>query len=371
MRELGQESKSIDRVAAFARERPIWALSACFVVGLLFGWMVFGWWLVPIEWKDAGPAQLHSDFKREWVQMTSDSFILTTDVELAQMRLAWMGGQAAELVEEARALAQGADKLRVAQLQFALGEQLSALQSVPFDARADGKAVVNQATGDETNAMATGGSPRAALPALLGGLMVLIVMGVGGFFLVRYVGSRASDTEPSIRPVVVAPDDGPAGDESPMTPIAVADDESDRGAPVATFMTTYLLGDDLYDDSFSIDDANGDFLGECGMGVSDTIGVGDPKKVRAFEIWLFDKNDVRTVTKVLMSEDAFGDDAKRSELEPKGEPMKASPGSTMVLDTASLYVTARVVDMQYGSGTLPPNSFFHQLTIELAAWKKN
>jgi hypothetical protein len=42
----------------------------------------------------------------------------------------------------------------------------------------------------------------------------------------------------------------------------------------------------------------------------------------------------------------------------------------MVLDTASLYVTARVMDMQYGSGALPQNSFFHQLTIELAAWKK-
>jgi hypothetical protein len=28
------------------------------------------------------------------------------------------------------------------------------------------------------------------------------------------------------------------------------------------------------------------------------------------------------------------------------------------------------MDMQYGSGALPQNSFFHQLTIELAAWKK-
>jgi len=218
--------------------------------------------------------------------------------------------------------------------------------------------------------MVTGGSPRAALPALLGGLMVVIVMGVGGFFLVRYVGSRVSRTEASVSPVVVAPDDGISGEESPMTPGTVGEDGADRGAPVATFMTTYLLGDDLYDDSFSIDDANGDFLGECGMGVSDTIGVGDPKKVCAFEIWLFDKNDVRTVTKVLMSEDAFGDDAKRTELAPKGEPMGASPGSTVVLETASLYVTARVVDMQYGKGALPPNSFFHQLTIELAAWKK-
>ena len=66
-------------------------------------------------------------------------------------------------------------------------------------------------------------------------------------------------------------------------------------------MTTYVLGDDLYDESFSIDTASGDFLGEYGVGVSETIGVGEPKKVTALEIWLFDKNDIKTATKVLMS----------------------------------------------------------------------
>lgn len=131
-----------------------------------------------------------------------------------------------------------------------------------------------------------------------------------------------------------------------------------------------MLGDDLYDDSFGIDDANGDFLGECGMGISDIIGVGEPKKVCAFEIWLFDKNDVRTVTKVLMSEDAFSDQAKRASLAPKGEPVMADSGKAIVLETASLHVSARIVDMQYGGGALPQNSFFNQLTVELSAWRK-
>jgi len=35
-----------------------------------------------------------------------------------------------------------------------------------------------------------------------------------------------------------------------------------------------------------------------------------------------------------------------------------------------LIVTARVVDMAYGGGALPPNSFFERLTIEIAAFKK-
>ena len=66
-------------------------------------------------------------------------------------------------------------------------------------------------------------------------------------------------------------------------------------------MTTYVMGDDLYDGSISIDTQGGDFLGEYGVGVSEIIGVGDPKKVTALEIWLFDKNDIKTATKVLMS----------------------------------------------------------------------
>ena len=102
----------------------------------------------------------------------------------------------------------------------------------------------------------------------------------------------------------------------------------------------------------------------------DIIGVGEPKKVCAFEIWLFDKNDVRTVTKVLMSEDAFSDQAKRASLAPKGEPVMADSGKAIVLETASLHVSARIVDMQYGGGALPQNSFFNQLTVELSAWRK-
>ncbi len=43
-------------------------------------------------------------------------------------------------------------------------------------------------------------------------------------------------------------------------------------------MTTYMLGDDMYDESFTFDAPNGEFLGECGVSSSDTIGVGEPKK---------------------------------------------------------------------------------------------
>jgi hypothetical protein len=130
------------------------------------------------------------------------------------------------------------------------------------------------------------------------------------------------------------------------------------------------MGDDLYDDSFSIETASGEFLGETGAGISKTIGVGDPKKVTAIEVWVFDKNDIRTVTKVLMSDHAFNDEGIKAELAPKGEAVLVKPGGIVLLDTQTLTVQARVIDLAYGSGALPPNSFFERLTIEISAWPK-
>ena len=135
-------------------------------------------------------------------------------------------------------------------------------------------------------------------------------------------------------------------------------------------MTTYVIGDDLYDDSFSIDAANGEFLGECGVGISDTVGVGDPKKVSAFEVWLFDKNDIQTVTKVLMSSRSFNDSATRQRLASKGEPLQIEQGQTILLETASLQLQAKVIELIYGQGAMPSGSYFERLTLELTVWSK-
>jgi hypothetical protein len=131
-----------------------------------------------------------------------------------------------------------------------------------------------------------------------------------------------------------------------------------------------MLGDDLFDDSFSIDSPAGEFLGECGIGIAETIGVGEPKRVGSFEVWLFDKNDIQTVTKVLMSAHVYDDEATRQRLAAKGEPVLAEPGSQIALETATLQLAARVVDMSYGEGALPAESFFERLTLELAVWPK-
>ena len=131
---------------------------------------------------------------------------------------------------------------------------------------------------------------------------------------------------------------------------------------------TYVLGDDRFDMSNAIETPGGMFLGECGMGISETIGVGDPSKVTAFEVWLFDKNDIRTVTAVLMSEHAYRDLTLKAKLAAKGDAVSAQLNAVITLETASLRVRAKVVELEYGAGQLPEKSFFQRLHVVMAAW---
>lgn len=145
------------------------------------------------------------------------------------------------------------------------------------------------------------------------------------------------------------------------------------GQPLIQKLSIYTRGH-IFDDSFAIEDANDMFLGECGSSKSKTIG--DTNELTAVEIWLFDKEDfVRTLTKVFCSEYAFNDPAIRSELETKVENpdtdlVVVKEGASLVLDTNALRVQATIKSFAYGSGALPPNSFFENLNVQIAAWQK-
>jgi len=132
----------------------------------------------------------------------------------------------------------------------------------------------------------------------------------------------------------------------------------------ANLLTSYHLGDDGYDVSFSLDSPAGEFLGECGVGISEAIDSGPPKKVTALEIWVFDKNNTQTATKVIISPAAYADNESRKRLAEKGELVLAKPGRQIVLETNTMQVVARVIDLSFGNGGYPRESYFKNLTIE-------
>ncbi len=341
------------------RKYPAWSMLAAFVVGLVIGLVVFGWWLWPVQWTDATPGQLTPEHQQAFVKFISELYAFNGNAETVQQALGgWAGDVTGDVVacDMAASTTDAAERAR-----------LEAVATVVNGTGcADvGALAVDEAPLDAAEESGGGGLPSWLLPALL--LLILLGAVVGAIFWVLNRRSEESEASVSIEPVY----DGGGAGTAPAAAAYVAAEEDITTVPIARFHTTYTYGNDTYDDSFSIENAAGEFLGECGVGIAETIGGDMPKKVTALEIWLFDKSDIRTITKVAMSDHAFFDDALKAKLAPKGEPVLARESETIVLETASLIINAEITDMQYGSDhDLPSQSYFDRITIALSAWAK-
>lgn len=325
-------------------KRPLVIGVLALVVGLILG-LVIGWGLFPVEWVNAPADLLRQDLQDEYLRMSIDSFSVNSDINLAAKRYTDLGDNAFSLLQNVKANPGKLDQNSIAKFEQVLTS----------------KNVLVPMTTDTPSAAGTGSSNMiVTIAVVFGGLVAIVVVGATAFWFLR--GSRRSANGVST-PAQQAADIVRQTEKTDYVAMGEA-------PPVAHYVTTYVLGDDLFDDSFSIDSPSGEFLGECGVGISETIGVGDPKKVTAFEVWMFDKNDIQTVTKVMMSPHAFNDAGFRSKLEAKGELIPIEPQKQIVLETQTLHMIATVSDMQYGQGTLPDGSYFDRVTLELAIWSK-
>jgi hypothetical protein len=140
--------------------------------------------------------------------------------------------------------------------------------------------------------------------------------------------------------------------------------EGEGPSPLKTWTGTYTLGQDSYDEFFTIETREGDFLGESGIGILEAIPGTSPKQVIAFDVGLFDKTDITTLSRVLMSERAYNDESLRAKIDanPQGEAILAEPGKTFTLETSALQVKATIDELVYGKGG---NHYFERLTITL------
>ena len=307
------------------------------IVGILLG-VLYAYVISPVEFINGNIEQLRDDLKVDYLRMAIDSYALNQDAALAEQRYNQLGENASSYLSD---------------IEFnPSGQLISDIDS--FRAVVESAMITDPLEDFVPEEEKSGGN------FLKWALLITVVLAaalVGSYFLKkRKSGPISPKAAASMADEITARMDSP--------------DYSDQGEapPMHQFVTTYVLGDNLFDDSFSIESAAGEFLGECGVGISEAIGVGEPKRVTAFEVWLFDQNDIKTVTKVLMSGHAFYDDVIRSELEKKGEPVLADPGVEFVLTTNNLRVIGRVMDMGYGDGPLPEESFFERLSIELSVW---
>ncbi len=338
----------MDTILEFVQQRKtLAALIGGSLLGLLLG-LAIGWWWWPVEWGSSTPANLRSDFQDEYILWVAEQYAEDGDLEQAHRRLGaefWKKGQLADTMQELKQEQSGQEVVYVEQLA-------QALEAAPAP-ETEAEAETEEAEG--------GGVFRSISLVCGVGLLVLAVV-IGGFLLIqRLRGEPSASEEKAYKPTP------PVIEQSPPTKKVTA---WQGASPLAQFVATYVDGDEHFDPSFSIETESGAFMGECGVGISEAIGVGQPSKVTALEVWLFDKNDIRTVTKVLMSDYAYHDEALRTKLAPKGEPVLVEPEKDVILDTQTLRVRARILEAEYGEGDVPPESYFSKVAVDLAAWVK-
>ncbi len=330
-------------------KNPVVAAIVAIIIGFVLG-LSWGWVVQPVEFVDATPEVLRADFQQDYLKMTIDSFLINSDTTTALQRWGNLGANAEAVLQEVRNTSNAQERIAVdgfAQLVNA---------ATPDTSPAEGETA-------PTNTDANGGETSTFGYALI--LVGVIAVAAVGFFAFRVLRPLSSSNR--------GEGATPAQQAQQINQNAEQTDYEEMGlaTPITQSMTTYVLGDDLYDESFSIESQAGEFMGEYGVGISDTIGVGDPKKVTALEIWLFDKNDIKTATKVLMSEHAYNDPSIRQRLEAKGELVLVKANEPVKLQTETLQLLVTVADLEYGSGPLPENSYFDRTTLELAVWPKN
>lgn len=308
------------------------------ILGLILG-LIIGWGLWPVQYYDATPQALRADLQDDYMRMAIESFSRTQDQATAVKRWDDLGAAAGPTLIRVQQNPGTVDPNAVQQYANVIQAAKGPIQQTPTDAPA---------------------SPLSNIVIYASILVVLALLGVGAYYVFRLL---RKNTGP-VTAVMQGAEISRQVEKTDFQSLGLA-------PPITQTMTTYVLGDDLYDESFSIDTGGGEFLGEYGVGVSETIGVGEPKKVAALEIWLFDKNDIKTATKVLMSEHAYNDANIRARLEPKGELVVVKPQEQVLLETATLQLLATVVDMEYGSGAMPQRSHFERITLELAVWPRS
>ncbi len=346
-------------VSVMLQPVPMFFFGLALTLGIVFGFF-WAYQIAPVIWTNAQPVHMGETYKEVYVKMAAEQYAATGNAEVVGEYLKYVG-DATGLIE------QMLETARQNQENPAYIRDLEALQQV-----------AQQAGADKTNkwyvqAQQRGTQfPATINPVLCAILPVLILGGIAGFKLYR--GATRMDRAPEGQDAKAVK--GETVKSSLEYRQQAEDQKTDFAAqggspPMGQFMSSYVTGDDLYDDSFSVETPDGMFLGECGAGISEVlqpIVPGEAKKVTAVEVWLFDKNDIRTETKVLASEYAMNDPELRQKLATKGDVIPLQPGQTLELVTQTLRLEARVVDLEY-LDVAPGNGVISRLTVELAAWQ--
>ena len=346
-----------------------------FVIGLTLG-LIWAWVIQPVTYAGGShPNELSEQYQKTYVQSVSEAYFATRDLNAAAARLAPFSPQEkvallAQTSDTYRAAGRGTEADMVGDLASSLAQaegwpaadvsiwlaaadasEEFALKMGQVPEVSDGGSTV-PATAVPSKAQEAAGGKTNWLKVLLITVMVIVAIIVILFLLTRIKPKRKSRQHAS---------------KAQMEQVVTQDGEAME--PLRQWVGAYATGQDNFDESFTVETDAGDFLGECGMGILDGFAAGSPKKVMAFDVWLFDKTDIRTISIPVMSKFAFEDDILRGKLPPDSNPVLATEGGTFNIETSALLVKAKIEELAYGEGP-PEMSYFTSIKVTLSVYLK-
>jgi hypothetical protein len=358
------------------------------LIGVLIGWFAIGWGLWPVEWSNTDPIDLRQEEREDYLVMVASEYALNYDASVALGRLqSWPS--LADADREIRDLAEYYD----AQGETNRSSVLRMLaQGLPLPSAAPQAEQPAAEPSPSTTSSLVKWAKIVLVAAAVLGLVILAV------YLVRQrmrpvPRDRLRERIRESRPVAVPQ---PVADEPDHGQDYAPDYEADAGSvyepapstsretiaarvfrragaqtviPSWTFEARYEGQGMDFDQTFTLDDADGEYFGECGVGAATAVGV-DFDRVNSLEIWLFDKSDIRTVAKVLMSEKSYNDRGLREELSTRGEPVLAVPGTRFSLEGNTISADVEVTEVSYLTGAAAHNAF-GRVALRLAVGQRN
>ena len=314
-----------------------------FSLGLVIGLVILGWNVWPVTWIDADPSDLRASQQDAYLQLVAESYALTGNASFARERLLALKKPVqtdADLSTMIEAAAQVRNQAGKAEDAIRLQRLVTALSLPPAGA-------VTQPAAQPTPQP----TPQPASPPTSSGKTVLRVLGTALFLILLAAGAmflftQLQKREPRRRRFTPASVSSAIEVEEKEAKQAPVETTSAADASVMQFIAEYNADDEAYDVSFSIEPTEGNFLGECGISALEHT-TGEPGRFGAFEIWLFDKLEANTETRLLLSQGAANDPVLRARLPNRGEPVQADLGRVITLETENLRLIATVTNLEY------------------------
>jgi hypothetical protein len=341
------------------RNRTYLFIVVAFIVGLLIGWFALGWGLAPVQYTGARLNDLRAEDQQTFVAAQAEAFAQTQDNRKAIERLQTLGtqehvaGLAAQVIQQAEATGDMVTADRVRSMAAAIGLALATPAPAPSQPAEEPQ---------------QGGS---SLATILGLALLAGGIALAAWLLLRG-RSAASEDEESFVAEPLLDDEQPVSRPSRTAPSTTPPPPGaapERSSAGQEFTAAFHQGDVSYDQSFDIEGPDGSYWGECGMTMSEAVH-GDPERATALEVWLFDKSDIRTVTKVLMSDYAYGNQALREKLSSRGDAVLLAPDLGFVLDAQTLRLMGKIVELEYDDSQAPARGTIRRLRVQLRVMRQ-